>query len=107
MSRRDRVKSTAGAETKTTFYSNERTGRFVKAVVCMATTALLVVPVVVLYAMSVQGASGWLKIGVLLCFTVLFSFILATLTNASRSEMFGASAGYCAVLIVFLTYSGP
>lgn len=51
-------------------------GKFVKAVVCMATTALLAVPIVVLYAMSVQGGSGWLKIGA-------FWFLSSLLSSSS------------------------
>jgi hypothetical protein len=88
------------------FYSNERTVTFVKIIVGIATTSLLAVPIVILYVMSVTDLSGWLKIGVLLVFTAIFSFLLAALTNARRNEMFAGSAAYCAVLIVFLTYSG-
>jgi len=87
----DRKKS-AGL-TNVSIYSNKRIGAFVKGVVCAASTLLLVVPVIILYALSISQASGWLKIGVLLIFVVLFAFLLAALTNASRSEMFGASAG--------------
>ena len=61
---------------------------------------------------------------ILLVFVVAFALALSALTNASRSEMFGASAGYgrlqlegcivradlfpryTAVLIVFLTFTG-
>lgn len=84
---------------------------------------LLVLPVVILYVLSTHGASGGLKIGVMLIFVVAFALVLATMTNASRSEMFGGSAGYVsrspwrspiltafhrytAVLIVFLTFTG-
>jgi hypothetical protein len=87
----DRKKS-AGF-TSVSFYSNKRIGAFVKGIVCAANTALLVVPVIILYAMSISKASGWLKIGVVLIFVVIFAFLLAALTNASRSEMFAGSAG--------------
>ncbi len=75
-------------------YSNERMNTFVKALVCAVTTILLVLPIVILYVLSIHGASGGLKIGILLVFVVVFALILAVITNASRSEMFGASAGY-------------
>lgn len=75
------------------FYSNKRIGAFVKGIVCAANTVLLVVPVIILYAMSISKVSGWLKIGVLLFFVIVFAFLLAALTNASRSEMFAGSAG--------------
>jgi hypothetical protein len=87
----DRKKS--GSLTNVRFYSNRRIGAFVKGIVCAANTVLLVVPVIILYAMSISEASGWLKISVLLIFVVIFSFLLAALTNASRSEMFAGSAG--------------
>lgn len=88
----DRKKS--ASLTNVSIYSNKRIGAFVKGIVCAASTLLLVVPVIILYALSISQASGWLKIGVLLIFVVIFAFLLAALTNASRSEMFGASAGY-------------
>ena len=74
------------------FYSNRRTSKFVKAIVAAATTLLLVIPVVVLYLLTVHGASGGLKIGILLLFVVAFAVTLSTLTRASRHEMFAASA---------------
>jgi hypothetical protein len=75
------------------FYDNDRTSKFIKALVAAATTVLLVLPIFILYVLSVHGASGYLKIGVLLIFVVMFALALPLMTNASRSEMFGASAG--------------
>ncbi|KIW69036.1 hypothetical protein PV04_04940 [Phialophora macrospora] len=103
MTREDREKSKAST---TEYLSNHRVNSFVKAVVSVASTILLVLPIIILYALSTSGASGWLKIGILLIFVVAFALALSVLTNASRSEMFGASAGYTAVLIVFLTFTG-
>ena len=88
---KDREKA---GESNISFYSNERLSKFIKAIVCAATTVLLVLPIVILYVLSVHTASGGIKIGVLVIFTVAFSIVLAVITNASRSEMFGASAGY-------------
>lgn len=79
--------------TNVTFYTNERVNAFVKGTVCAANTVLLVVPVIILYTLSLNEASGWLKIGVLLIFVVIFAFLLAALTNASRSDLFAGSAG--------------
>jgi len=91
MTHEDREKS-AAADGPYDFFSNERTDRVIKAVVGTAATVLLVLPVVILYVLTVHNASGGLKIGVLLIFVVAFSIALATLTRASRHEMFGASA---------------
>ena len=90
MTRDDRARSKAS---KTEYLSNERVNGFVKAIVSVASTILLVLPIIILYALSTHGASGWLKIGILLIFVVIFALALSILTNASRSEMFGASAG--------------
>ena len=65
---------------------------FVKAVVGIVTTLLMVIPVILLYLLTVHGASGWLKIGILLLSVVVFTIAVATLTKASRQEMFLASA---------------
>lgn len=53
---------------------------------------LLVVPVVVLFILTVSGASGGVKIGVLVVFVIAFAVATALLTRASRHEMFAASA---------------
>ena len=65
----------------------------VKAVTVVTTTVLLVLPIVILYLMSVHGDSGGVKIAVLLAWVVAFAFVLAAFTEATSSELFGASAG--------------
>jgi phosphoglycerol transferase MdoB-like AlkP superfamily enzyme len=74
------------------FYSNLRMNIFVKAVVGIAATLLMVIPIILLYLLTVHGASGWLRIVTLLLFVVLFTIALAILTRATRQEMFAASA---------------
>lgn len=74
------------------FYSNQRANTLVKAIIAATTTLLLVIPVVVLYLLTVHHASGGIKIGVLLLFVVVFAVALATMTRATRHEMFAASA---------------
>ena len=91
-SREDRARS--NEEAGVHFYSNERTETLVKVIVGLATTILLVLPIVILYILTVHGAKGGIKIGVLSIFVVAFAVALATLTRASRHEMFGASAAY-------------
>jgi hypothetical protein len=103
------------------FYSNQRANTFVKAIIAVATTLLLIIPVVVLYLLTAHRASGGIKIGALLSFVVVFAIALATMTRATRHEMFAASAAwvilvkcapnvsadwntsrYCVVLVVFV-----
>jgi hypothetical protein len=43
------------------------------------------------------------RIGIIACFTSLFGISLCLLTNAKRGEIFGASAAYAAVLVVFVS----
>ncbi|KAK3681001.1 hypothetical protein B0T22DRAFT_502515 [Podospora appendiculata] len=64
---------------------------------------------VVLAAMLLFGAililyntkSDNLKLGLLAFFTILFAASVGLLTNAKRSEVFGSTAAYAAVLVVF------
>ena len=74
------------------FYSNERTKKLVKVIIGLATTVLLILPIVILYILTIKKATGGIKIGVLSIFVVAFAVSLATLTRTSRHEMFGASA---------------
>jgi hypothetical protein len=55
---------------------------------------ILILPLFILYILTVQHASGEVKIGVPVIFVVAFTVASATLTKASRQEMFGASAAY-------------
>jgi hypothetical protein len=64
----------------------------VKAVIEAANMILLVIPVVVLFILTVNRASGGVKIGVLVAFVIAFAMAVALLTKASRHEMFAASA---------------
>ena len=43
------------------------------------------------------------RLGILTAFTVMFSVCVSLLTNAKRSEIFGATAAYGAVLVVFVS----
>jgi len=102
------------------FYSNRRTSKFVKAIVATATTLLLVIPVIVLYLLTIHGASGGLKIGILLLFVVAFAsyFInvdksfktrdvcgfsgVSPAPDLARQFCWLTSGRYCAVLVVFI-----
>jgi len=72
---------------------------------------LLVIPVIVLYKISVSqggpGPSPVEAIGMLIVFTLLFSGAMSSLTTATAQELFAASAAYCAVLVVFISNFTP
>jgi hypothetical protein len=89
-SRDDRARSNEEAGVQ--FYSNTRTETLIKAIIGLATTLLIILPITALYLLTVHHATGGIRIGVLSIFVVAFVVALATLTRASRHEMFGASA---------------
>jgi hypothetical protein len=71
---------------------------------------LLVLPVVIMYKLTdinESQHSTFMAIAVLIIFTLLFSAAMSTLTVARRHEIFAASAGYCAILVVFISNFNP
>ena len=44
-----------------------------------------------------------IKLGLIAGYTVAFAFCISLVTNAKRSEIFGACAAYAAVLVVFVS----
>ncbi|RMZ78185.1 hypothetical protein DV738_g3968, partial [Chaetothyriales sp. CBS 135597] len=85
------------------YYDNKRTTRLVKMIVVTISSLMLVVPIVVLYLLTVHNASGGVKIGVTVIFVAAFGLTLAVMTHATRHETFAACAAYAAVLVVFLS----
>ncbi|KAI9904945.1 hypothetical protein N3K66_001474 [Trichothecium roseum] len=59
----------------------------------------LIGPILGLYFATDKGT----RLGMIAAFTVLFALSLRLLSNASRAEIFGASAAYAAVLVVFVS----
>lgn len=47
--------------------------------------------------------SDGVRLGMVAAFTLAFALSVAALTNAKRSEVFAATAGYAAVLVVFVS----
>ncbi|KAI9814189.1 MAG: hypothetical protein M1827_003355 [Pycnora praestabilis] len=87
------------------YYSSERVNALVGLIITFIILVLLVLPVAALYRLSSFDTQHTTiaAIGVLMVFTLLFSAIMSCLTKARRHEIFAASAGYCAVLVVFIT----
>ncbi|KAF6226905.1 hypothetical protein HO133_008346 [Letharia lupina] len=86
------------------YYDRDRISTCVTMMITTIVLALLVVPIWLLYRFSIQGtiATSPDTIGVVLVFTLVFSAALTGFTKARRHEIVAASAGYCAVLVVFL-----
>ncbi|KAF7885145.1 hypothetical protein EAF00_010963 [Botryotinia globosa] len=88
------------------FYSKSRKNTFVTSLLVLVLLLLLILPVFLLYRLTEHhnlDITYTVSIGVLLIFTLLFSAVLSLFTQAKRHEIFGAAAGYCAVLVVFIS----
>ncbi|CAG8950111.1 hypothetical protein HYFRA_00008345 [Hymenoscyphus fraxineus] len=88
------------ADSHVQYYSDSRLGIAVKVIIALASTALLLIPVYMFVTLNTS------PIKVQASITFFFAFIFATslsgFTTAKRHEIFAATAGYCAVLVVFL-----
>lgn len=83
------------------YYAPARVDSLVNVIITAIIFMLMILPV---YQMSEDdGAKPFEAIGVLMFFTLLFGCAMSSLTRASRQELFGASAAYCAVLVVFVS----
>jgi hypothetical protein len=58
----------------------------------------------IMYRIAWMGTSfsTFLNIILMIVFALLFSAAMGLLTKAKRAELFAATAGYCAVLTVFI-----
>lgn len=87
------------------YFSRTRINFFVTLIITILILVLLVVPIGVLFYLSLNEASGageFVIIGVLMICTLVFSCVLSLFTKAKRHELLAASAGYAAVLVVFV-----
>ena len=59
--------------------------------------------------LSVLDNQSWkVRLGLVALFTSLFALTIGLLTNARRAEMFGSTAAYAAVLVVYVSQGlGP
>lgn len=81
------------------YASDNAIGTFIVWFSTLLAALLLIGAIVVLY--KVQSAS-W-RLGWIGAFTSLFAGSVGLLTNARRAELFGATAAYAAVLVVFVS----
>ncbi|KAH8678811.1 hypothetical protein BGZ60DRAFT_428633 [Tricladium varicosporioides] len=88
------------------YYSKTRRDYFTTSIIVFILLALLILPVLALYKLTMTHqlkVTYAISIGVLLVFTLAFSGVLSVFTKAKRHEIFMAAAGYCAVLVVFIS----
>ncbi|KAM0804429.1 hypothetical protein BDR22DRAFT_885685 [Usnea florida] len=86
------------------YYDRHRILICITLIITTVILVLLIAPVWLLYKFAIAGkiATSSDTIGVILAFTLMFSVVLSAFTRAKRHELVAASAGYCAVLVVFL-----
>ncbi|KAK7960392.1 hypothetical protein PG988_011606 [Apiospora saccharicola] len=84
---------------KVAFVSERSTATFVSYFSTILAAALLFGAILILY--NVQSPN--VKLGLVTLFTVLFAASAGLLTNARRTEVYGTTAAYAAVLVVFLS----
>ncbi|RDL30750.1 uncharacterized protein BP5553_10095 [Venustampulla echinocandica] len=83
------------------YYPTERIAWIVAILSVLISTILLIVAIVVLYFVKPMGT----RLGIVAAFTVMFTAFIGLLTNARRAEIFGSTAAYAAVLVVFVSVS--
>ncbi|KAL9013847.1 MAG: hypothetical protein Q9173_001490 [Seirophora scorigena] len=86
------------------YYDRRRISKCVTMLITVLILVLLMVPIALLYHSAVHGNIGRTTdtVVLILAFTLIFSAVLSAFTKAKRHEIVAASAGYCAVLVVFL-----
>ena len=80
--------------------SKERFNGVIYSIMTVLSTALLLIPVLILY--DIESHNKRYMILVIFLFTLAFSACCAVFTKAKKHEVFAVTAGYCAVLVVFL-----
>ena len=107
-------------DVQTIYYEPRRVRILVTIIITTVVSILLLLPIIVLYQLALVSTSTTaqedsgkgnahpstaVSLGafvVLMAFTLIFCGTMASLTSATRQELFGASAAYCAVLVVFI-----
>ncbi|KAJ8118034.1 hypothetical protein OPT61_g911 [Boeremia exigua] len=96
------------SNTDVIMYSSSHMDKVVSVLVSIMIFCLLIVPLVAIYRLNhPQTPTSTVKsIGILAVFAIIFTGTLSVVTRTSRHELFVASAGYCAILLVFISGSG-
>ncbi|KAK8107055.1 uncharacterized protein PG998_009068 [Apiospora kogelbergensis] len=94
---KDRSTPRHDGDSKVAFVSERSIAKFVSYFSTTLAAALLFGAILILYNVKSPNA----KLGLVTLFTVLFAASAGLLTNARRAEVFGTTAAYAAVLVVF------
>jgi hypothetical protein len=78
--------------------SNEKIIAIGDGIATVLAALLTVVPIIALYFANSHG----LRIGLIALFTFVFASALTIMSDVKRSEVFGASAAFVAVQVVFI-----
>jgi hypothetical protein len=81
------------------YFSERRLQYFVVIINIVLAFAILFGAIYHLYSVT----NPRIKLGLIAFYTVSFAFCVGLVTNAQRSEVFGACAAYAAVLVVFVS----
>lgn len=92
-------RKTADPLDRTAIYENVHIVRTVVALSVLLAAVLLIGAIASLYLVPDPKA----KLGLVAMYTILFASSVALCTNARRTEVFAATAGYAAVLVVFVS----
>lgn len=92
---------TYAAHAQMSYYSLKLLDATAKSISTFLAAVLLLTPMLSLYQVSDDKPTT--TMGLIVVFTVLFAATLALVTTAKRGEIFGATAAYAAVLVVFVS----
>ena len=79
----------------TVLYAKERVGCLVTVIITTMILLLLIVPIYLLWHLSLQLQTGYIAavtVGVILVFTLIFSGVLSFFTRARRHEILASAA---------------
>ena len=82
--------------------SQDRLNVVTNVLITVIAAVLLLIPVSILNEVA-ASTRGFVPLGIILTFVLLFALCHATLTKAKKQEIFAATAAYAAVLVVFLS----
>ena len=103
--REQRVKT--GDQTSLSLISPERLDILLRVVLTILAVLIMLVPILILFELQPSDPSqtkprARYQLLTVFVFTLVFSASCSIFTKARRQEVFGATAAYCAVLVVFL-----
>lgn len=96
-----RPKDTHAPKSELFYFPDGRVQRAGAIISVLLSAILLIGAIVCLTAVANQSTS--VRVGMIVLFTCFFAAVVGLLTNARRAEIFGSTAAYAAVLVVFVS----